>query len=281
MLEKIVKRKRATIEERKSLISEEELYNKAIELGKNKKDNLFKKEIFSNNLTVIGEFKKASPSKGVIVKDFNLEKILSYYNDLNIDAFSILTEETFFLGSDENLKFIRKNSNKPILRKDFIVDFYQIYEAVFLGADSILLIASVLKEDLSKFYKEAKKFNLEPLVEVHNEEEVKLSVEANCEIIGVNNRNLRNFNTSTEVTKNLINSIPRDKAIVAESGLLSIEDIQYMKNLGVNGVLIGEMFMRNIENRDFIKKFKEFRKINFSLFTKNRGYYENKNMWYY
>lgn len=260
ILEEIVKRKKITIGERKALISKEEIYNKAIEKSKNKKENLFKRELLSKNLTVIGEFKKASPSKGVIVEDFNLGKILSYYNDLSIDAFSILTEENFFLGSDENLRFIRGKSDKPILRKDFIVEFYQIYEAVLLGADSILLIVSVLKENLFKFYKEAKKFNLEPLVEVHNEEEIRLALEVDCEIIGINNRNLKNFNASIEFTKNLINNIPKDKLIVSESGLLKIEDIEYMKNLGVNGVLIGEMFMRNIENREFIKAFREFRR---------------------
>lgn len=259
ILEEIVKRKKKTIEERKTLISKEEIYNKAVEKAKNKKENLFKKELLSNNLTVIGEFKKASPSKGIIIEDFNLGKILSYYNELCIDAFSILTEENFFLGSDENLKFIRKKSDKPILRKDFIVDFYQIYEAVLLGADSILLIASILKENLSKFYKEAKKFKLEPLVEVHNKEEVKIALDSNCEIIGINNRNLNNFNTSIEVTKNLISNIPKDKLIVAESGLLKIEDIEYMKSLGVNGVLIGEMFMRNIGNREFIDAFKKLK----------------------
>src|SRR5471030_2612575 len=150
-------------------------------------------------------------------------------------------------------------SHTPILRKDFIIDFYQIYEAKTLGANGILLIASVLGETLGDFYKEAKKFNLEPLVEIHNEEELNLALKYNCEIIGINNRDLKTFNVSLDTTKELIKKIPDDKVIIAESGIMSIEDLKMIQELGVNGVLIGELFMRNIDNTDFKSKYKDFR----------------------
>ena len=139
------------------------------------------------------------------------------------------------------------------------MDFYQIYEAKVLGADGILLIVSVLGDSLGDFYKEAKRFDLEPLVEVHNKEELDLALKYDCEIIGINNRNLKTFNVALDTTKELIESIPKDKVIIAESGIMSIEDLKMMQEFGADGVLIGELFMRNIDNTDFKSKYKEFR----------------------
>ena len=264
ILIKIIEKKKLEIEKYKKYIDEKNMYSKAINIIEKERninneeyENIFKKEIFKEKLLVIGEFKKASPSKGIIVEDFKIDEILMFYEKLNIDCYSILTEKDFFYGSNENLENIRSKSKKPILRKDFIVDFYQIYESVILGANSILLIASVLNKDLKKFYKEAKEFNLEPLVEIHNKEELELALDCGCEIIGINNRNLNNFNTTLEVTENLISYIPKDRKIIAESGILKISDIDYMKSLGANGVLIGEMFMRNINNEEFISEYIE------------------------
>lgn len=262
ILIKIIEKKKLEIEKAKKYIDEKSMYSKAINLiekeSNNKGyENIFKKEIFKYKLSIIGEFKKASPSKGIIVEDFKIDEVLEFYEKLNIDCYSILTEKDFFCGSNENLEYIRDKSIKPILRKDFIVDFYQIYESVALGVNSILLIASVLNKDLKKFYKEAKEFNLEPLVEIHNKKELELAIECGCEIIGINNRNLNNFKTTLEVTESLISHIPRDRKIIAESGILNISDISYMKSLGANGVLIGEMFMRNINNKEFISEYRE------------------------
>lgn len=269
ILDKIVAKKRIRVDERKSEIPIEELRKQAIQITKIEMDtkginyeNAFKKALKKDKLSVIGEFKKASPSKGIILENFNVKEILNYYNLLGVDAFSILTEEDFFLGSDNYLKEIRKLSHTPILRKDFIIDFYQIYEAKLLGADGILLIASVLGESLGKFYAEAKKFNLEPLVEVHNQEELNLALKYNCDIIGVNNRDLNTFNVSLHTTKELIKNISKDKIIIAESGIMSIENLEMLTRLGVNGVLIGEFFMRNIDNADFKCKYKQFRNNN-------------------
>lgn len=276
ILDKIVKQKKIRVEERKKQIPIEEIRKQAIEklnfeLENNNKnikgeannlfnqENNFLKSLLKPGLSVIGEFKKASPSKGIIVENFNIKEILNYYNSLGIDAFSILTEEDFFFGSDNYIKDIRALSTTPILRKDFIVDFYQIYEAKILGADAVLLIVSVLGKKLGEFYKEAKKFGLEALVEVHNKDELDLALSFDCKIIGINNRDLRNFNVSLDTTKKLINSIPRDKVVIAESGIMSIDDLRKINSFGVNGVLIGELFMRNIDNLEFKNEYKDFR----------------------
>lgn len=263
ILDDIIAKKKNRVDKRKKEIPIKELEKQALEKVEIEREsnyeNPFKIALKKEGLSVIGEFKKASPSKGVIVENFDIKEILNYYNYLGVDTFSILTEEDFFLGCDEYLKEIRRISHTPILRKDFIIDFYQIYEAKVLGAHGILLIVSVLGNSLGKFYKEAKKFNLEPLVEVHNKEELELAIKYDCEIIGINNRNLNTFNVTLDTTKVLIDNIPKDKIIVAESGIMSIEDLKMMKEYGVDAVLVGELFMRNIDNADFKAKFKEFK----------------------
>jgi indole-3-glycerol phosphate synthase len=263
ILDDIVAKKKIRVDKRKKEIPIKELEKQALEKVKVEREsnyiNPFKNALKKDGLSVIGEFKKASPSKGVIVENFNIKEILNYYTYLGVDVFSILTEEDFFLGCDEYLKEIRKISHTPILRKDFIIDFYQIYEAKVIGANGILLIASVLGETLGEFYKEAKRFDLEPLVEVHNKKELDLALKYDCDIIGINNRDLKTFNVSLNTTKELIESIPKDKVIVAESGIMSIEDLQMIKGFGADAVLIGELFMRNIDNSEFKNQYKEFR----------------------
>ncbi|WP_297429505.1 indole-3-glycerol phosphate synthase TrpC [Clostridium sp.] len=263
ILDDIVAKKKIRVEKRKKEIPIKELEKQALGKVKDEREsnyiNPFKAALKKEGLSVIGEFKKASPSKGVIVENFNIKEILNYYTYMGIDIFSILTEEDFFLGCDEYLKEIRKISYIPILRKDFVIDFYQIYEAKVLGANGILLIVSVLGEKLGEFYKEAKRFNLEPLVEVHNKEELDLALKFDCEIIGINNRDLKTFNVTLDTTKELIKYIPQDKIIVAESGIMSIENLQMIKEYGADGVLIGELFMRKIDDSEFKTKYKEFR----------------------
>lgn len=264
ILDDIIAKKKIRVDKRKKEIPITELEKQALEKVKVEREsnyvNPFKTALKKEGLSIIGEFKKASPSKGVIVENFDIKEILNYYTYLGVDVFSILTEEDFFLGCDEYLKEIRRISHTPILRKDFIIDFYQIYEAKVLGADGILLIVSALGESLGDFYKEAKRFDLEPLVEVHNKEELDLALKYDCEIIGINNRNLKTFNVTLDTTKELIESIPKDRVIVAESGIMSIEDLEMIQGFGTDAVLIGELFMRNIDNTDFKSKYKEFRK---------------------
>lgn len=264
ILDDIIAKKKIRVDKRKKEIPITELEKQALEKVKVEREsnyvNPFKSALKKEGLSVIGEFKKASPSKGVIVENFDIKEILNYYTILGVDVFSILTEEDFFLGCDEYLKEIRRISHTPILRKDFIIDFYQIYEAKVLGADGILLIVSALGERLGDFYNEAKRFDLEPLVEVHNKEELDLALKYDCDIIGINNRNLKTFNVTLDTTKELIESIPKDKITVAESGIMSIEDLEMIRGFGTDAVLIGELFMRNIYNTDFKSKYKDFRK---------------------
>jgi indole-3-glycerol phosphate synthase len=263
ILDDIVAKKKIRVEKRKKEIPIKELEKQALSKVKDEREsnfkNPFKIALQKEGLSVIGEFKKASPSKGVIVEKFNIKEILNYYTYLGIDVFSILTEEDFFLGCDEYLKEIRKISHIPILRKDFVIDFYQIYEAKVLGANGILLIASILGDKLGDYYNEAKRFDLEPLVEVHNKEELDLALKYDCEIIGINNRDLKTFNVTLDTTKELIEYIPKDKIVVAESGIMSIEGLQMIKGYGAHGVLIGELFMRKIDDSEFKSKYKEFR----------------------
>ncbi len=259
ILDKIVAEKRKRVEERKRVVSLEEIKRKAQALIEGTEENRFKNALKKPGLSVIGEYKKASPSKGLILPDFNVEEIEKLYRELGIDAFSVLTEEDFFQGSDENLKKVKALSNTPILRKDFIIDFYQIYEAKVLGASGILLIVAELKEKLKEFYDECVKFKLEPLIEVHNKEELDIALEAGGEIIGINNRNLKTFVTTLDITKDLIEYVPKDKVIVSESGMHTVEDLRKIKAMGADAVLVGEMFMRNIKNEEFKEEFKKFK----------------------
>ena len=257
ILDKICNRKRERVEARKALIPIETVYENALKVPK--VDNLFKSALERPDLSIIGEYKKASPSKGIIVSDFNIEEIANFYKELDVDAYSVLTEEDYFQGSDDYLKKVKSLSNRPILRKDFIIDFYQIYEAKSLGASGILLIAAVLGKDLKKYYAECRKFDLMPLVEVHNREELELALDSDSEIIGINNRDLKTFNTTLDTTKELIKFIPKGKIIISESGMHSIEDLKKVRDFGANCALVGEMFMRNIKDENFKKEFNSFR----------------------
>ncbi|WP_244832931.1 indole-3-glycerol phosphate synthase TrpC [Clostridium sp. BJN0001] len=263
ILDDIAAKKIIRVNKRKEKISIEEIRNRAYQKCETKnRENAFMKNLKSEGFSIIGEFKKASPSKGIITEVFDIEKIHSFYKKLNINTFSVLTEEDFFLGSDEYLKKVKEYSDCAVLRKDFIIDMYQIYEAKVLNADAVLLIASLLKDNLSKYYEEAKKFNLEALVEVHNKEELDMAINIGANIIGINNRNLKTFKTSLDITKDLIDIIPKDRIKIAESGIMSNSDMLSMKKLGADGCLVGEYFMRNIENDDFSKTFNAFRDEN-------------------
>lgn len=215
----------------------------------------FKKSLYSKDLSIIAEVKKASPSKGVIKKNFNPVKIAKIYERGKVDAISVLTDTKYFKGSLSYLKRIRKMVFVPILRKDFIIDEYQIYESRYYGADAVLLIVSILTEsELKYFIKLAKKINMDCLVEVHNKGQVKKALKCNAEIFGINNRDLRTFRTNLKTTENLIKYIPNDKIVVSESGIKTKEDIKYLKSLGVDAVLIGETFMRS---QDMLKVIKD------------------------
>lgn len=221
-------------------------------------ENAFRKEVFSDRFTIIGEFKKASPSKGIIAPDFDVKEVLKVYEGLPIGAYSVLTEEDFFKGSDEYLKYVASNSRRPALRKDFIIDKYQIYEANHLGASAVLLIVAVLKENLKEFYDLCIELGIAPLVEVHNKEELDIALEVGVDIIGINNRDLKTFNVDLNTTKDLIKYIPSHIKVISESGIQSVDDIKMLKSLGVSGVLIGETLMRNLKNEEMLNELKDF-----------------------
>ncbi len=197
-----------------------------------------------NRVHLIAEIKKSSPSEGIIVKKFELEKTIRLYNRY-ASAISVLTDEKFFSGSFYNLEKARKLSYLPILCKDFIIDEYQIYEARKYGANAILLIATILnEEELSRFYKIAQNLNMDALFEVHNEEELKKVLKVNPKIIGINNRNLKDFSIDHELTEKLSKFIPEDCLIVAESGISKWEDVENIKGIA-DTMLVGTSIMKN------------------------------------
>lgn len=240
----------------------EELAQKAQELTEQKKKELplevliekvdkesfqnpsFEEALRSPGISFICELKKASPSKGLISKNFDYLRFAEEYENNGASAISCLTEPTKFLGSLEILKDVTLNVNIPVLRKDFIVDPYQIYEAKLNGASAILLIVALLDTETLKNYLElADSLGLSSLVEVHDSEELSKALEAGARIIGVNNRNLKDFTVTLNTSKELAQLIPEDKVFVSESGIHSKKDLEFLESLGVDAVLIGEQFM--------------------------------------
>jgi len=208
-----------------------------------------------HHINLIAEMKKVSPSKGILRGDFNPVKIAVTYQSNGASAISILTDERFFDGRPEYVSKVRGNISIPILRKDFFIDEYQIYETVALGAEAILLIADILSiAQMTKFYNLATELGLDCLVEVHSEEDIEKALAINASIIGINNRDLHTFKVDLGVTQRLIRLIPQNKVIVSESGIKSYENIMFLKSLGVNAVLIGGVFM---EADDIAAKMKE------------------------
>ncbi len=219
-----------------------------VALLKEKKYSLLNK-LKEEKLTLIAEIKKASPSKGIISENFNPARQLTKYQQAGAGAVSILTDRKFFQGSSDILKKLRPQANLPLLRKDFIVDVLQIYESCLLGADVILLIAAVLSpQQIEQFLQLARKLGMEAIVEVHSLSELEEVLATSAEIIGVNNRNLKDFTVDLTTTEKIVNRLIQLKLfdkylIIAESGIKNREDIRFLQGLGVNGVLIGQSLM--------------------------------------
>ena len=196
-------------------------------------------------MSFICECKKASPSKGLIEPDFRYLEIAREYEAAGADCISVLTEPKWFLGSDEYLREIAKTVSIPCIRKDFTVDEYQIYQAKTLGAAAVLLICSILSEEqLGEYIKICDSLGISALVEIHNEKEAGMSVRAGARIIGVNNRNLKDFTVDTANSRKLRDLIPDDIIFVSESGVKSTDDIRAIREIGADAVLIGETLMR-------------------------------------
>lgn len=195
---------------------------------------------------LIAEVKKASPSKGLIRPDFNPVEIARSYESAAADCISVLTDEIYFQGSGSYLQQIRDHVKLPLLRKDFIIDEMQIYEARLLGADAILLIAAILDdEQLRRFMQTAAALDLDVLLEVHDRNEMERALSlGNALLIGINNRNLHTFETRLEVTAELSSMVPAEVTLISESGIRTPEDVKYLAQTGAKGLLIGETFMR-------------------------------------
>ncbi len=202
-------------------------------------------KIAAGQSAVIAEIKKASPSKGVIRADFHPDQIAVSYAQHGAACLSVLTDEQFFQGSADYLKQARAACELPVLRKDFIVDEYQIYQARAMGADAILLIAAaLLTAEMRRFEALAHQLGMAVLVEVHNEVELDAALQLNTPLIGVNNRNLRTFEVSLQTTLDLLVRIPANRIVVTESGIVTAHDVQRMRDNDVHTFLVGEAFMR-------------------------------------
>lgn len=231
------------VEEAKSKTSADELISTALSL-----DTLnfeFEKSLKKPDISFICECKKASPSKGLIAPDFPYLQIAREYERAGADCISVLTEPKWFLGSDNYLKEIASTVSIPCLRKDFTVDEYMIYGARLLGASAVLLICSILSESQIKEYiKICDKLGLSALVEAHDEDEVKKAINSGARIIGVNNRNLKDFSVDTNNSARLREMIPQDIIFVSESGVTRADDVKRLREIGADAVLIGETLMR-------------------------------------
>lgn len=223
-----------------------ELREQALALPKG--NHVFEHALKKNGMSFICEVKKASPSKGLIAPDFPYLNIAQDYEAAGADAISVLTEPEFFLGSDVYLTEIRQSIGIPVLRKDFTVDEYQLYEAMAIGADAVLLICALLDtQTLRQYIDICDTLGLSALVEAHTEAEVKSAIDAGARIVGVNNRNLKTFEVDITACIRLRPLVPKDITFVAESGIRTGEDITQLREAGVDAVLIGETLMRSTD----------------------------------
>ncbi|MFU8787419.1 MAG: indole-3-glycerol phosphate synthase TrpC [Methylobacter sp.] len=207
--------------------------------------NALQAKVLAKKPAIIAEIKKASPSKGVIREDFQPIAIGQDYAMNGAACLSVLTDKEFFQGSEVYLQMVRERCPLPVLRKDFMIDTYQIYEARALGADCILLIAAALEDSLMHELSDAAtRLGMDVLVEVHNAEELQRALTLDTKLIGINNRNLRTFETALQTTLALKTDIPADRLIITESGIHTHEDVQLMLDNGVYTFLVGEVFMR-------------------------------------
>ena len=248
ILEKIVIKKKIYLENQKQRISYKTLREDVEKsFGSRKVISFYNALKDYEKISIIAEVKKASPSKGLIRPDLDHIAVAKEYLKSDVQAMSVLTETDFFLGKPEFLSDISRISRKPLLRKDFVIDDYQIYEAYLLGASAILLIAAILDDKtMTEFMNVAHSLDLDCLVEVHDDEELRRVNALGAKIVGVNNRNLKTFEEDLTTTERLLGRLEeRDKKVmVSESGIRTSKDLNYITSLGVDAALIGELFMR-------------------------------------
>ena len=247
ILDQLADYARLRVEKAKEKISAEEMKEKALSLAAADREESFRfeKALSGPELSFICECKKASPSKGLIAPDFPYAEIAVEYEKAGADCISVLTEPKWFLGENRYLREITESVNIPCIRKDFTVDEYMIYEARTLGASAVLLICSLLDTEMLKEYIGiCDELGLSALVEAHDEEEIHSALEAGARIIGVNNRNLKDFTVDVHNSERLRRLVPENVLFVAESGIKTAADIEVLRRANVNGVLIGETLMR-------------------------------------
>lgn len=244
ILDEIAAKTRERTEEAKRAVSLEDIKAKALAMSADT-GYPFEEALKKSGISFICEVKKASPSKGIIAEDFPYLQIAKEYEAAGAAAISCLTEPFYFKGSNEYLREIAENVNIPVLRKDFTVDPYMIYEAKVLGASAVLLICAILSDDeLKEYYEIARSLGLSALIEAHDAEEVRRALKCGGHIIGVNNRNLKDFTVDILTSVRLREMVPADYVYVSESGIKGCEDIARLYDNGTDAVLIGETLMR-------------------------------------
>ncbi len=262
ILDEIAEKTRERIEEEKRRVSLKDMRalaeeRKAGQWADGKARLPFEEALARPGMSFICEVKRASPSKGMIAEQFPYEEIGKEYEAAGADAISVLTEPFYFKGSDEYLAAIRRKVSIPLLRKDFTVDEYMIYQAKAFGADAVLLICAILSPgQLSEYRALAREMGLSALVEAHDEREVEMALSAEAGIIGVNNRNLKDFTVDISNSLRLRKMVPKDILFVSESGMKTRADIVRLEENGTDGVLIGETFMRSPDKAGLLQHLK-------------------------
>lgn len=255
ILDELAQAARERTESAKSKVSLDKIKEEALSMPKGNFE--FEKALKKDGISFICECKKASPSKGIIAEDFQYLNIAKEYEAAGADCISVLTEPTRFLGSDEYLREIAAAVSIPCIRKDFTVDEYMIYEAKILGAKAVLLICSILSEEkIAEYIKICDTLGISALVEAHNESEIKSAINAGARIIGVNNRNLKDFSVDTSNSRRMRELVPENIIFVSESGIKDAGDIAALRETGTDAVLIGETLMRSEDKK---KKLAELR----------------------
>lgn len=246
VLRKIVDRKYEEIKERQQQVSEQALLSAAKEASAPRGFvAAMEAKLQQQQPAVIAEVKKASPSKGIIREDFDPVAIAKAYDDAGAACMSVLTDRDFFQGHEDYLQAARNACSLPVIRKDFIVDTYQVAEARAINADCVLLIVACLEDNqMAELAHCAQDLGMDVLIEVHDENELERALRLEQRLVGINNRNLHTFETSLETTFRLLAEIPDDRIVVTESGIHTLDDVKKMQNHGVNSFLVGEAFMR-------------------------------------
>ncbi|KJS80557.1 MAG: indole-3-glycerol phosphate synthase [Peptococcaceae bacterium BICA1-8] len=244
ILEQIITQKKKEVADNKIKIPLKYLEREIV----SREEKKFSKALLEPGMSLIAEVKKASPSKGVLKEDFDPVELAVSYERSGARAISVLTDNRFFQGSLEDLVKVKKGVKLSVLRKDFIIDPYQIYEACKAQADAVLLIAKILTEkELNDFLKIAEELKLDALVESHTREELEKALRCGAQIIGINNRDLTTFQTDIATTLKLAKFVPRDALLVSESGISSFQDVEKLAQVGVDAILVGEALVTSTE----------------------------------